>query len=52
MHSDLDGEITGAEWQWSKSRSKSGSYNAIADAEATTYSPVEPATWASTCAPR
>ena len=39
-HSDLDGEITGAEWQWSKSRSKSGSYNAIEDAEAETYSPV------------
>ncbi len=39
MHSDPDEEITGAEWQWSRSRSKSGSYNAIEDAEATTYSP-------------
>ena len=39
-HSDLDGGITGAEWQWSKSRSKSGSYNAIEDAKAATYSPV------------
>ena len=38
-HSDLDEEITGAEWQWSRSRSKSGSYNAIEDAEAATYSP-------------
>ena len=38
-HSDLDGEITGAEWQWSRSRSKSGSYPAIEDAEAATYSP-------------
>ena len=33
-------EITGAEWQWSRSRSKGGSYNAIEDAEAATYSPV------------
>ena len=41
MHSDLDDGIAGAEWQWSKSRSKSGSYNAIEeDAEAATYSPV------------
>ena len=40
MHSDLDGEITGAEWQWSRSRSTSGSYPAIEDAEAATYSPV------------
>ena len=38
-HNDLDGEVTGAEWQWSRSRSKSGSYNAIEDAEAATYSP-------------
>ena len=38
-HSDLDGEITGAEWQWSRSRSKSGSYPAIEDAEAAIYSP-------------
>ena len=38
-HSDLDEGITGAEWQWSRSRSKSGSYNAIEDAEAATYSP-------------
>ena len=38
-HSDLDGEITGAEWQWSRSRSKSRSYNAIEDAEAVAYSP-------------
>ena len=39
MHSDLDGEITLAAWQWSRSRSKSGSYNAIEDAEAATYRP-------------
>ena len=38
-HSDLDGGITGPEWQWSKSRSKSGSYNDIENAEAATYSP-------------
>ena len=40
--SDLDSAegITGAEWQWSRSRSKSGSYNAIDDAEEATYSPV------------
>ena len=38
-HSDLDGGITGAEWQWSKSRSKTRSYNAIEDAEAATYTP-------------
>ena len=40
-HNDLDGEVTGAEWQWSRSRSKSGSYNAIEDAEAATYSPTD-----------
>ena len=40
-HSDLDEGITGAEWQWSKSRSKSGSYNAIEDAETMTYSPTD-----------
>ena len=39
---DPDGEDrVGAEWQWSRSRSKtSGSYNAIEDAEEATYSPV------------
>ena len=39
MHSDLDDEIIGAVWQWSRSRSKSGSYTAIEDAEGATYSP-------------
>ena len=38
-HSDLDGEITGAEWQWSRSRSKTRSYNDIENAEEATYSP-------------
>ena len=38
-YSDLDGQIAGAEWQWSRSGSKSGSYVDIEDAEAVTYSP-------------
>ena len=39
--SDPDSEeITGAGWQWSKSMSENGSYNAIEDAEEATYSPV------------
>ena len=32
-------EITGAEWQWSRSMSKSGSYTDIEDEEEATYSP-------------
>ena len=38
-HSDLDDGINGAEWQWSRSGSKSGSYTAIEDAEEATYTP-------------
>ncbi|MCY4529930.1 MAG: cadherin domain-containing protein [Chloroflexi bacterium] len=36
---DPDGSITSAAWQWSKSRSRSGSFTDIEDAEAATYSP-------------
>ena len=38
-HSDLDGSVVGAEWQWSRSRSRGGSYADIENAEAATYSP-------------
>ena len=38
-HTDPDGQIAGAEWQWSKSRSRGGSYTDIEDAEAANYSP-------------
>ena len=38
-HSDLDGGITGPEWQWSRSRSKTRSYNDIENAEEATYRP-------------
>ena len=38
-HTDPDGQIAGAEWQWSRSRSKGGTYTAIEDAEAANYSP-------------
>ena len=39
-HTDPDEQITGAEWQWSRSRSKTSSnYADIEDAEMATYSP-------------
>ena len=38
-HSDLDGSVVGAEWQWSRSRSRGGSYADIEDAVAETYRP-------------
>ena len=38
-HSDLDGSVVGAEWQWSRSRSRGGSYADIEDAEEAAYSP-------------
>ena len=39
-HADPDGQIAGAEWQWSRSRSKTSSnYTDIEDAEAVAYTP-------------
>ena len=38
-NSDLDESVVGAEWQWSRSRSRGGSYADIENAEAATYSP-------------
>ena len=39
-HSDLDGSVVGAEWQWSRSRSKNSlNYADIENAEAAAYSP-------------
>ena len=40
MHSDPDGAVSGSEeWQWSRSRSKTGSYDDIEDAEMAAYTP-------------
>ena len=39
--SDLDGAVTNPMWQWSKSRSRNGSYADIEDAESATYTPVD-----------
>ena len=36
-HSDLDGSVVGAEWQWSRSRSRGGSYADIENAEEAAY---------------
>ena len=38
-HTDPDGEVAGADWQWSRSRSKGGTYTDIEGAEEATYSP-------------
>ncbi len=38
---DLDGAVTNAKWQWSKSSSKNGAYSPIDKATSATYTPVD-----------
>ena len=38
---DDDGTVSGAEWQWSRSMTMNGTYTAIEDAEAATYTPTD-----------